>query len=49
MGRGVDTIQNITLTSAQKLTQASVIYRTEPKNKKVKEKKLKAEIGYAQK
>ena len=37
------------LMCAQKLTDASLIYRTEPKTKTRKMRKLKSENGYAQK
>jgi len=40
-----DTIRGAILTCAQKLTQVSLIYRTEPKTKKRKKEKLKSKNG----
>ena len=43
-----DTIREASLTCARKLTQVSLIYRTEPKTKKWKKEELKRNNGYAQ-
>jgi len=43
-----DTIREASLTCARKLTQFSLIYRTEPKTKKWKKEELKRNNGYAQ-
>ena len=47
--RRYDTIRDAILTCARKLTRVSLIYRTEPTNKKCKTEKLKRKNGYAQK
>jgi len=44
-----DTIRDVVLTCAQKLTYVSLIYWTEPKNKKWKKEELKSKYRFAQK